>query len=58
LIENHRAPAVCDVAVDFNTAVDWPGVHDQCIWLKVLRAGFGQTKEGRILSEARKYSFR
>ena len=44
--------SIGDVAVDFHSAVDWAGVHDEAGWLELCGAGFGEAEERDVFAEA------
>src|SRR5947208_2172489 len=53
LIENNAPLAISYIAVNFHSAVNRAGMHDEAVGLEPFRAGFGETKEAGVFAEAR-----
>src|SRR5689334_2992672 len=53
LVENHALDAVRDFTVDFDSAIDWTGMHDQTIGFQKFCPFFGQAEKRGVLTDAR-----
>ena len=55
LVQNQRALAIGDFAVDFYAAIDGAGVHDERVGFGFLEARFVEAKERGVFVDARKH---